>query len=1075
MKWLRLSILCLALSAVALFADETLMLRQPHVHGDQVVFVYGGDLYTAHITGGTAKQLTAFDGFEVFPRFSPDGKWIAFSGEYSGTRQIYIIPSQGGTPRQLTYYPDAGAMPPRGGWDNLPYDWTADSRHILVRSARTPYGERIGKYFLVSIDGKGMEQALQIPEGGPASLSPDGKKVAYSIKSREFRTWKRYKAGFAMDIWVYDLEENAVERITDYAGTDNFPMWIGNRIYFNSDRSDADSKDPRTLNLYVYDFDTRSTRKVTHFNDYDVMRPSRGQGGIVFENGGAIYYMDVATEKAEKIVIEVNNDRRNARPMYKDASKFVDSWYLSPSGKRALFTARGDLFTVPAEHGDIRNITNTPAIREINVDWSPDGKYISYVSEATGDYELYIQAHGASEAPIRLTENTKSWIMGYQWSPDSKKVLVGDKKNRLRLVDVATRKIKTIDTGVYSQISGYRWSPDNQWVVYCKNDENWLSSIWVYSLAQEKTYRLTSDRYNDRSPVFSADGKTLSFVSSRDFNFRNRDFQAKLYIGTLTADQESPFKPLSDEELGTAEKKDSKDKEEKKDKGKGEKKAAMRIDVPGFAHRVTVYPLPVGGYFGLAAVKDGLVYQRNGALYRFTMTGRKEEKIMSGVRGVVLSGDNKKFMYRAGSDYGIADLRAGVKAGTGKLDLSSMRIKVDPQVEWKQIYTDAWRIMRDWFYDPGMHGVDWNGMYDKYLPLVSHVAHRTDLDYIIGELIGELNAGHCYVNSGDAPQTERIGVGCLGAELKPGGTYYQFATIFPGANWNENLRSPLTEAGVRVAEGEYLIAIDGHEIKTTVNPFKYLENKAGKLVTLTVNDKPSYAGAREITLRTIASDLPLRHHAWVERNRAMVHELSGGRIGYVYVPNTGFPGFRAFYEGWQNQFHKEGLVIDDRYNGGGNLPHQMVLDMAYPALQYWSRRNLPLYTSPFRTHEGPKVMLINGRSSSGGDAFPDYFQEMKLGPLMGQTTWGGLIGYSGSPRFADGGGLAVPQFAYVNRDGRWDVEYYGVQPDIEVFDDPALIQAGREPMLEEAVNYILDALKQNPIKKIKTPRHPNRR
>jgi len=1071
MKWLRYLILCFSMIAVTVWADETLMLRQPHVHGDQVVFVYGGDLYTAHITGGTAKQLTAFDGFEVFPKFSPDGKWIAFSGEYSGTRQIHVIPSKGGTPRQLTFYPDVGVMPPRGGWDNLPYDWTADSKHILVRSNRTPYGERIGKYFLVSIDGSGLEKELQIPEGGPATLSPDGQKVAYSIKSREFRTWKRYKAGFAMDIWVYDLAENQVERITEYAGTDNFPMWVGDRIYFNSDRADADSKNPRTLNLYAYDFATKATRKVTHFSDYDVMRPSRGKGGIVFENGGAIYYMDPATEKAEKISIEINNDRRYTRPAYKDASKYVDSWYLSPSGKRALFAARGDLFTVPAEHGDIRNITQTPAIREINVDWSPDGKYLSYVSEATGDYELYVQAHGKMEPPIQLTENTGSWIMGYQWSPDSKKILVGDKKNRLRLVDVTTKKVKTIDTGTYSQISGYRWSPDNQWVVYCKNDENWLSALWVYSLAQDKAYRLTSDRYNDASPVFSADGKTLSFVSARDFSFRNRNFQAKLYIGTLTADLESPFKPRSDEEALS----ENKTNGDKKENGKEEKKAAMRIDVAGFEHRVVAYPLPTGGYFGLAALKEGLLYQRNGALYKFSMDSRKEEKIMSGARGISLTPDGKKFMYRAGANYGIAPLRAGVKPGTGKLNLAGMKIKVDPRVEWKQIYTDAWRIMRDWFYDPGMHGVDWQGMYDKYLPLVEHVAHRTDLNYIIGELISELNAGHCYVNNGDEPQLERIGVGCLGAVLKPGGTFYQFATIYPGANWDPALRSPLTEAGIHVAEGEYLIAVDGHEISTKENPYKYLENKAGKQVTLKVNDKPTLTGARDITIRTIASELALRHHAWVEHNRAIVDELSGGKIGYFYVPNTGFPGFKAFYEGWQSQFHKEGLIIDDRYNGGGNLPHQMVLDMAYPALQYWSRRNLPLYSSPVRTHEGPKVMLINGRSSSGGDAFPDYFQELKLGPLMGQTTWGGLIGYSGSPRFADGGGMAIPQFAYVNRDGRWDVEYYGVQPDIEVFDDPALIQSGREPMLEEAVNYILDALKQQPVKKIQTPKHPNRR
>jgi len=446
------------------FGDEARLLRQPHINGSKVVFVYGGDIYTVPLSGGVALKLTSFKGFEVFPKFSPDGKWIAFSGEYCGSRQVYVIPAEGGIPKRCTFYPDVGGMPPRGGWDNLPYDWTADSKKILVRSNRTEFGERIGKYFLVDPFHESLPQVLQPHEGGPASLSPEGDALVYSIKSREFRTWKRYKAGFAPDIWIYDLKKNAIERLTDYPGTDNFPMWIGNTIYFNSDRTDVNSKDPRTLNIFSYDRASKKIRKITNFTNFDVMRPSRGKGGIVFENGGYLYHLDPVTDKVRKINVQINDDLVNLRPVYKKTAKYIESSYVSPSAKRVLFAARGDLFTVPVKHGDTRNITNTPAVREISVDWSPDGKYISYLSEKTGDYELYIKEYNSNKEPIRLTKKTGSWITGYVWSHDSKKIIMGDKKNRLRVVDVKTLKIKSIDTGYYSAIGSYSWSADDKWI-----------------------------------------------------------------------------------------------------------------------------------------------------------------------------------------------------------------------------------------------------------------------------------------------------------------------------------------------------------------------------------------------------------------------------------------------------------------------------------------------------------------------------------------------------------------------------------------------------------------------------------
>lgn len=1063
----------LLLLASAAYADEARLLRQPHINGDRVVFMYGGDLYTVSTGGGAARKLTSFEGYEIFPKFSPDGRWIAFSGEYAGSRQIYVIPSEGGLPRQLTFYPDVGVMPPRGGWDNLVFDWTPDGKKILVKSNRTPYGQRIGRYFLVDPFNESLEEPLQIPEGAPATFSPDGKKLAYTIISREFRTWKRYKAGRAQNIWIYDLENNLIQQLTTYSGTDNFPMWVDDTIYFTSDRESVDSEIPRTLNIFAYDLGTKAVRQVTDFEEYDCLWPSRGAGGVVFENGGYIYILDPDSESVRKLNVIINDDKPLTRPVYKNVGGFIESFVPSPSGRRALFSARGELFTVPAENGETLNVSQTPSVREISVDWSPDGRYLTYVSEADGDYELYIKPYRGDKPAVRLTEDSEAWILGYLWSPDSKHIVVNDKTNRLRLIDVESKKAVIIDRSELGGFGGYSWSPDSKRIVYSKPADNYLNHIWIYSLEKNQTIQLTKKDRNDINPVFGQDGETISFTSAREFNYQNQNFRSKLYIGTLRADMKSPFAPLNDDEpLNT---------NSKKSAAKGEKKAEekteepLTIDFDGFDNRVAAYPLPAGTYRGLTAVAGGVVFQRAGSLFKYDMVTRKESKIMDQAGAFMLTADGKKFMYQSRNNYGIADLRPGQKPDAGRLDLSEMKMKVDPRVEWKQIFTDAWRIMRDWFYDPNMHGLDWKKMHDKYAVLVPHVAHRNDLDYILGELIGELNAGHTYVMTGERDQVDRVETGLLGCELVPDQGFYKISRIFEGENDREDRRSPLTETGVSVTEGEYLIGIDGRIIGTDSNPYRFLENKAGKEVKLLINQKPAKAGAREIVIRPINSELALRRYNWVLNNRRTVEKLSEGRIGYIFVPDTAFAGNEEFYRGWAEQHGKDALIIDDRYNGGGYSPARMAFDMAAPLLQYWARRHMKMAPQPFLNHQGPKLMLINGYSSSGGDAFPDYFRTLKLGPLMGQTTWGGLIGYGYSPRFVDNGWMAVPQSAYVNTEGEWDVEYYGVKPDIEAFDDPTLIQAGREPMLEQAVTYLLEQLKKNPPKKLTTPKGPIRK
>ncbi|MBU8922152.1 MAG: PDZ domain-containing protein [Bacteroidales bacterium] len=1051
---------------------EARLLRYPHIMGDRAVFVYAGDIWTVSVDGGQARRVTSFpEGLEVFPKISPDGKWIAFSGEYSGSRQVYVVPYEGGVPKRLTYYPDVGNMPPRGGYDYMVLDWTPDSKHILVRGNRTPFGRRVGKYYLIDPMKPGIEKELQIPEGGPATFSPDGKKLAYNIKSREFRTWKRYNAGRAQDVFLYDLEKNEVERIAAYEGTDNFPMWIGDGVYFASDRDEI-----RKLNLYRYDIPTKGLKKVTDFKEYDVLFPSRGGSRVIFENGGYLYWLEDGQTAAVKIEVTLGSDKPFVRPVYKNVQRYINSFTVSPSGKRAAFEARGEVWTIPAEHGVTRNLSRTPVIREREVEWSPDGKWIAYLSEESGEYEIWIRPQDGSGEAKQLTKGTDSWINGIVWSPDSKRIAFSDRKNRLWYVDIDGGSRKKADESEINAIRSYNFSPDGNWLCYSKSDENWLTSIWVYSLEKKKAMRMTGDFTNESEPVFSKDSKYIYFVSSRDFIYPEKEFKDRVYIATLSPDIPNPIAPLNDEEEIKTE---DEDKDEK-DKDKDEKKDDMKILAEGFEGRALGLSHSSGNYYGLTAVEGGLLFiERDDAgtttLKKFDLATREFKDIMSDLRSYQVAAGGKKFIYSiGGGNYGIADLMPGQQSSKGRLDFSQMEMRIDPPSEWKQIYHDAWRIMRDWFYDPNMHEVDWKKMHDRYAVMLPYVAHRGDLDYLLGELVGELNAGHCYVNTGDMPRADRVRTGLLGCRFEADGDHYRISKIFKGANWHENERSPLTEPGLNVEEGMYLLEIDGNAVTTAESPYVYLENKVNIPVILKINDKPTGKGAREITVRPISSELSLMYMDWVEENRKLVDKLSDGRIGYMHVPNTWYDGYRSFLSSWQPLINKEALVIDERYNGGGHSPYEMVQMMGEKVYSYWARRSGKMNSTPFSVNDGPKALLINGLSSSGGDAFPFYFRKAGLGPLIGEKTWGGLIGYGFSPAFIDGGRFAVPGFSFINDKGEWDVEALGVDPDIYVWDDPTLIQAGREPMIEKAVEYLLEELRKNPRKKVEQPPYIDR-
>jgi tricorn protease len=1087
----------LVLAASLAAQEEARLLRFPHIQGDRIAFVHGGDVWTASAWGGEARRLTSFDqGYELSPRISPDGRWVAFSGEYGGSRQVFVVPYEGGVPRQVTFYPDVGVQPPRGGYDNLVLDWTPDGSKILIRANRTPYGERIGRYFLVDPQGRGIEEPLQIPEGGPASFSPDGQKLAYNIISREWRTWKRYRGGRAQDVWIYDLAQNHVVRITDFEGTDSFPMWLGERIYFTSDRTG-------TLNLYAYDLGTRQTRAITDFTEYDVLFPARGEGGVIFECGGYLYVMN-GDEEVRKLRIRLADDKPWRRQQWKAGEGAIADFDVSPSAKRAVVEVRGELLSVPAEQGEARTLTRTPQRREREPRWSPDGAKLCYLAEVGDDYELFVRdVDGGAERQV--TRDTGAWILGADWSPDSSKLAWTDKRNRLMVLDVASGESRQLDRCQESAIDQVAWSPDSAWLAYVKSGPNTFDSIWLCSVDGKTTAQLTSDRYEDGSPTFDPEGRYLYFASARDFRYGELDFEQRLYALLLQQDAAHPLAPRSDEETAAAEKAapaekvepakpERTQKNEPAEKTEKTAKAAkpeatpqepakpetakaepaptgadqpgpkpVRIDLDGLPERLVALPPEPGRYRSLHAVRSGLLFAKGDEVQMYDLEKRKAETVLKGVSSYRLAADGKSLLYRHGGGLCLAKAAPGQKTGEGALPLDGVRVRVEPGTEWVQMYTDAWRLMRDWFYDPAMHGVDWRAMRDKYQPLVAHVAHRDDLDFVLGELIGELNCGHAYVESGESPRVERVPVGLLGCEFRVDNGRYRIASIFDGEGWHERTRCPLREPGVDAKAGDYLLAIDGEDLAYPGNPYRLLENKVGRQVTLRLAADHLGAGARDVVVRPVGSERELRYLTWVNHNRAIVDAMSGGRIGYMHVPDTALPGHRALFEGFRPLARSvDALIIDDRYNGGGSIPDRMIEALGQPVLNYWSQRHRDLGVTPAFAFEGPRAMLINGYSSSGGDAFPYYFRKLGLGKLVGTRTWGGLIGYSSTPNLVDGGGLSVPAFAFVNTDGQWDVEGVGVSPDIEVFDDPTLIQAGREPLLEAAVRHLLRELEERP-------------
>ena len=1080
------------IAALALQAEEARLLRFPSLNGNRVVFTYAGDLYTVSVQGGVARRLTSDPkGFEMFARFSPDGKTLAFTGQYDGNTEVYVMPSEGGEPRRLTHTAtlERDDVSDRMGPNNIVMAWK-DNETVVYRSRRNHWNPFKGELTLARLSG-GVPETLPVPRGGWCSFSPDGRQMAYNRVFREFRTWKRYRGGQADEIWLHDFGTGQTTRLTTDPAQDIFPMWHGDQMYFVSEREES-----HQANLYVMDMKTRKPRRLTEFTEFAVKFPSMGDTGIVFENGGYLYRLDFQTEKAVRIPVEIHEDMAIGRGGLRDVSKEITTYEIAPDGARGLIGARGDVFTVPAKNGATRNLTQSPGVHERNAVWSPDGKWIAYVSDQSGGDEVWIRPQEGSGEPRALTSGADTYKYEIAWSPDSKRIAWTDKLNRLQFVEVESKQVTPVAQSDAFEIRDFVWSPDSQWLAYTQPEVRRFANIYLYGLAQKNQVQVTDGWFDVGSPEFSSDGKYLFFVSERSFNPTygqtewNHTYSdmERIYLVTLTAATKSPLAPKSDEvkprddkaAISGAEAKAVSDKDKDKD-GDGAKaakpsKVVVSVDVEGLTQRITVLPPPASNYGSLTSVGDTLFYLKKGKLHLFDLEKEKETELGEAA-GFRVSADRKKMLVKVGSDLAILDLpSAKLDLADRKLSLTDLKVRLDRRAEWNQIYNECWRQMRDFLFDPKLHGVDWEGMRRRYEPLLAHVQHRADLTFIIGEMIGELNIGHAYVGGGDLPKPERISLGLLGAVIRPDASgYFRIERILRGQNWDPKYRSPLTEIGVAIRPGDYIVAVQGKTTRGMTDLYSALVGTAGKPVVLRVNREPQEDGARDQTVIPTADEQPLYYLEWVLSNIEKVDKASGGKIGYVHIPDMGVPGLNEFTKFYYPQLHKEALVVDCRGNGGGNVSPMIIERLRREPAMWTVARNGAVNVDPSGQVLGPKVLLIDQHSASDGDIVGYRFRKHRLGPIIGQRSWGGVVGIRGSLPLLDGGVLNRPEFSRFDLEAKeWIMEGTGVEPDIEVDNDPTREFSGIDDQLNRAIDELKKAMAAKPVKIPQPPAYPNK-
>ncbi len=1095
--------------------QEGRLLRFPDIYKDKIAFMYGGDIWLASSSGGTARRITSHPGRELFPKFSPDGRWLAFTGKYDGNFNVYVMSSEGGQPKQLTFYQgQAQQLSDRMGVLNQVIGWTPDGKSIVFLSRRDASNGWTKRPYTVSVDG-GLAKPMPPDEGGLLSFSPDGTKIAYNRIFRNFRQWKRYTGGLAQDITIYDIKNNVVDQViphTDY--TDTFPMWHGNTIYFTSDRGPE-----HRLNLYSYDTGSKQVEQLTKFDEFDVMWPSMGPDAIIFENAGYLYTFDLQSGNVQtqpkKLSVYVNGERDQTMKHWVNASRHITDFDISPDGKRAVFAARGEVFTVPAKEGSVRNLTHSPGVREQKVAWSPNGQWIAYVSDRTGEDELFIAPQDGQATEEQITSGHKGFMFQPTWSPDSSKIAWADKDLKLWYVDIKEKKPVEVDRGKYGEITNYAWSPDSKWISYDKNVESGYSVVYLYGLADAKITAVTSSLNNSYGEVFDPDKRYLYFLSDRDYNevLGNVDFEfanpktARVYVVTLTADEPSPFPALSDEvkvkteepaagpepEAGKSKKNakpvnkkeetEAKPEEKTTETEKKEPPRVFRIDLEGIQNRIVALAVPPAVIHSFDASKDAIYYStgpiqglsgplpgENPAIHAYDLKERKDKVLLDGADHFALSHDGSKLLYRVDGEsgpVGIIDAKppdSPHKVGEGALKLDGMRVEVDPPQEWKEIFNEVWRQERDYFFEPAMNGVDWPKIKDKYAQLLPYVADRYTLTYIMGEMISELSNSHTYVGGGDFPDLHPVNVGLLGADYEADAStgVYRFKKIFTGENWDAHVRSPLTEPGVNVKEGDYLIAINGQALRAPQTPDELLTNAANEVVTLTVNSKPTADGAHKVVVKPIGDEFNLRELNMIETNRKKVDAASGGRIGYVYLPNMGDEGLNQFVKQYFPQVRKQGIIFDVRYNGGGFVD-QLIFERLRRVLgAMGTARNFEGGTIPAPVFYGYMACVTNHYAASDGDFFSYFFKHYKLGPLIGERTWGGVRGIRGEMPLMDGGYITRPEFSIYGLDSKWLIENRGVQPDAVVDNPPDLVLKGQDPQLEKAVEMLMEQIKANP-------------
>jgi len=1062
--------------------DQLLLAQRPTLSQTQVVFSYAGDLWIVSREGGEARQLTTGTGVETDPRFSPDGTLIAFTGEYDGNVDVYVVPATGGVPRRLTWHP---------GPDTV-QGWTTDGKQVLFRSSRASYS-RFGRLFTIPLDG-GFPAEVLLPMAEESAYSPDGKRLAYVPLGRAFEAWKRYRGGRTTPIWIADLADSRVEKVPRENSNDFCPMWIGDQIYFLSDRNGP-------VTLFAYDTRAKKVREVLRNTGLDLKSASAGPGAIVYEQFGALNLLDLKSGKPGKLEIRLAGDLPATRPTLERVANRISAAGISPTGVRAVFEARGEILTVPAEKGDIRNLTNTPGVAERDPAWSPDGKRLAYFSDESGEYALHLRAQdGKGDAEKIDLGSPPSFYYHPLWAPDSKKIAYADARLTIWYVDLEKKTPVRVDTDTYDSPDRALdpvWSPDSRWLAYTKMLKNHLRAVFVYSLEQAKAFQITDGMSDARYAGFDVNGNHLYFTASTDVGLTagwldmssmNRPVTRSVYLVVLRKDLPSPLAPESDEEKAEEPKKPEEAKKAEEAKKTAEKKepVTVRIDVDNISQRIVALPIPARNYVGLGAGKTGILFLVEGSpvpgpqmgppsvtVHKFDLKTRKTERFLEGITGGELSFNGEKTLVRRGDQWLIVGTAQPPKPGEGVLKMEAMEVRVDPRAEWRQMYREVWRIERDFFYDPNHHGLDLKAAEKKYEPYLERLGSRADLNYLFAEMLGELSVGHLYVGGGAMPEVRRVRGGLLGADYRIENGRYRFARVYSGENWNPELRAPLTQPGVNVVAGEYLLAVNGREVRASDSLYSFFEGTAGKSVLLRVGSDPGGTGSREVTVVPVESESSLRGLAWIEDNRRKVDQLSGGRLAYVYLPNTSTAGYSNFNRYYFAQVGKQGAVIDERFNGGGSVADYIIDYLKRPVLSWWATRAGEDFTTPAGAIFGPKVMIINEMAGSGGDFMPWAFRKARVGPLIGKRTWGGLVGIFGFPALMDGGRVTAPNLAFYNTEGQWEIENVGVAPDIEVEFDPQAWRAGGDPQLEKAVAACLDLLKKNPQPAHKKPAYPN--